>query len=419
MKVLWFSNTPVNAVTYKTDGQTIGGGWLQALDKAINTEVDLHIAFLNPHGEDTFNHQGTTYHSIKPKGWKQRLIRKWFTGKSLSRNKDITFYMDIIRKVKPDVIHIHGTENDFIRLIPHVKQHVIVSIQGNLTMVSHKYWGVGYSYWQKRTFTSKAVTKAGFLPQTLLDQYKDLKRRARSERKWMSSIKHVAGRTDWDYRITRILSPNSTYYHIGEILREEFYKHQWKPGSNKEEIVIHTTTGGAPYKGFETICHSAILLDQMGVEFTWKVAGLDESSPVVRLAKRKWKKKYPAHRIKLLGKVPATLLIQEMLGSGLYVMPSHIENSPNSLCEAMLLGMPCVAAFAGGTGSLIQDGASGVLIQDGDPYVMAGAIRDLMIDTQKAKQMGRQARNMALLRHNKESIVDQLFETYRQILMAG
>jgi glycosyltransferase involved in cell wall biosynthesis len=97
-------------------------------------------------------------------------------------------------------------------------------------------------------------------------------------------------------------------------------------------------------------------------------------------------------------------------------MASHIENSPNNLCEAMILGMPCVATFAGGTASMLKDGAEGVLVQDGDPWVMAGAILELINDNNKAVLFGKNARERALVRHNKTTIVSELLASYDSII---
>ena len=37
-------------------------------------------------------------------------------------------------------------------------------------------------------------------------------------------------------------------------------------------------------------------------------------------------------------------LMRRLSEANCFVLPSFIENSPNSLCEAMLLGLPCVAS---------------------------------------------------------------------------
>ena len=45
---------------------------------------------------------------------------------------------------------------------------------------------------------------------------------------------------------------------------------------------------------------------------------------------------------------------QQMIKSNVFLMPSSIENSVNSLQEAMLLGVPCVSSLVGGVPSLID-----------------------------------------------------------------
>ncbi len=70
------------------------------------------------------------------------------------------------------------------------------------------------------------------------------------------------------------------------------------------------------------------------------------------------------------------------------MLPSHIENSPNALCEAMLVGTPCIAAFVGGVPSLVRHGEEGLLYHDADPFALAGAVDRLLGD----RELGEAAR---------------------------
>jgi len=79
----------------------------------------------------------------------------------------------------------------------------------------------------------------------------------------------------------------------------------------------------------------------------------------------------------------------------------------------MILGMPCIATYAGGTSSLIKDKEEGLLIQDGDPWSMAGAIHELLSNEIEAIEFGKRARERALIRHDKERIVSELLAIYK------
>lgn len=95
---------------------------------------------------------------------------------------------------------------------------------------------------------------------------------------------------------------------------------------------------------------------------------------------------------------------------------SHIENSPNSVCEAMLVGMPIIASFTGGTASILDNHHEGEFVQDGDPYVLAGGIIKLYDNFEQAKKMGDNARKRAMLRHNPTSVIQELLNAYNLIL---
>ena len=63
-------------------------------------------------------------------------------------------------------------------------------------------------------------------------------------------------------------------------------------------------------------------------------------------------------------------LTEQMLSSNVFVLPSAIENSPNTLGEAMLLGMPCISSFVGGVPDLLKDGEEGYLYPYDEPHIL-------------------------------------------------
>mgnify|MGYP001213158011 CR=1 FL=1 len=415
MKVLWFSSSPGNAADCLGDS-FVGSSWVSALDKRIQEKVELHLAFYYPKRSDSFKYGKTTYHPLASKNWKFNVLIDIFRKRILDKH-DLGRYLDIIKKVKPDIIHIHGTENPFGCIIPYTEVPVIVSIQGYLTVIDHKF---------QNSFTLRNL-KAGnrsykdlkniILSKSFLRTKKELNIRKEIEQRNLRETRYLIGRTDWDRRVARILAPRSRYFHCDEILRTVFYEKEWS-NTNKTNLLIHSTLNNTPYKGFETICEALIELKGMnGIHLEWQIAGIEQDDLIVKVTRDKLKRRFPTNGIKYLGKVDEHQMAEIMCNADIFVSPSHIENSSNSLCEAMILGLPCIATNVGGTSTLVCDGKDGILIQDGDPWGLAGAIYELHRKPGISSIFSENARKKALLRHNPEKIIKELIEIYKEVLL--
>jgi len=419
MKVLWFSNSPALADEFLSGNFKLKatGGWMYALNKALQCNVSLSVIFHFPYKIEPFNYQKTTYYPV----YTGNIIIENLKKRFLSKVYDDDFlqeYLKIIKQVNPDIIHIHGTENPFLCILGTTKVPVVISIQGNLTVYHHKYLS-GFNGLHIRRKSEDFNIRTLLLGRnSFLKGFINLKRMSVIEQKYMKHAKHIIGRTDWDRRITRILAPESKYLVGNEMLRDGFYENQWNNKFIAGKIIIFTTNGNNYYKGFETLCFALFLLNNLEFDVEWRVAGISENSLINNITRRELGVKYPKKGLVLVGSLDENDLIKNLLESHIYVMPSHIENSPNNLCEAMILGIPCIATFAGGTGSLLKDGEEGILIQDGDPWALAGAIAEMKTDFVKAIEFGKKARGKALALHNKETVVAQYLQTYRQIIEA-
>ncbi len=148
----------------------------------------------------------------------------------------------------------------------------------------------------------------------------------------------------------------------------------------------------------------------------WKVAGVSSDDPLVRIVERRCGLRTSAAGVTLLGRLDENELIEGLLGADIYVHPAHIDNSPNGVCEAMMLGMPVVSTAVGGIPTIVQDDTEGMLVQDGDPYSMAGAIEEMWVDRELRERMGRSARVRAQERHSPEKVTRRVLEIYEDIL---
>lgn len=416
MKVLWFSNSPCNASEYLGTGP-IGGGWLMSLDKHLQHKVDLHIAFYFTRENKPFKYGGSTYYSLSKGNWRLKALLGVF-WKQIIKEQDLSKYLEIIEEVKPDIIHIHGTENAFGCIIPHISVPVVVSIQGCMTVYYHKFLS-GFTKGDLRisTFYRGKGLRQFVRNKSFGRAYREFEKLKDREQHNLKETSYIIGRTSWDKRVISILAPRGKYYHADELLRDTFYLKAWV-GSNSKRLVLHTTTSSSTYKGFETLCEALFILNSYTrLDITWQVAGLSPYDSIVKVTKKKLKKKFPSTGLEFLGKLDENRLVSSMCSADIYVLPSHIENSPNSLCEAMILGMPCIATYVGGTPSLLENGIEGILVQDGDPWVMAGAILELYFNPEVAKQFGMRARERALRRHDHDHIVDTYIRIYNDIIM--
>lgn len=415
MKVLWFANTACAGQEYidKNRPNSSGGGWLMSLDKAIQSDIELHVAFTHPKVSECFVYGKAHYYPIYKGNFYLNAIKNVFLAK-VEDNENMQTYLDLIHEIKPEIIHIHGTENPFGCIIGKVDIPVLVSIQGNITVYLHKYTsGIERRYLRTMNKLSLRALLSGLYP--FKRGYDSFVKMSKVEIRNLKGCRHIMGRTDWDKRITRVLAPRSEYHYGGEILRRVFYNAKWQP-HNRQQLIINTTNGSSFYKGFETICQSVQLLNELGVDFEWRVAGIANEDLIVKIVKRKLGVDYPQKNMALMGRLSDTQLVDTLLDADMYVMSSHIENSPNNLCEAMLLGVPCIATFAGGTGSMLSDKEQGLLIQDGDPWAMAGAILEFMSNPELAQNLGAKARELAHQKHNPERIAKDIMNVYKKII---
>ena len=413
MKVLWFTNTPCSAVE-KLNMNFNLGGWLPSLERELNKipHMELAICFYYSKRIKPFDYKGTRYFPVYRQHNNSKLGR--FLNRLFPKHddkKELKELLQIVKQFSPDIIHVHGTEDNFGLIQCHTDIPVVISIQGILSPYAEKYFaGIPRSVVSRYEGLRSKLLIAG-----AARSYAEFCERAKRERWILKNAKFVIGRTDWDKRITRLLAPESRYFVGNEVLREPFYENVWDKASDNT-IQIVTTTSDALYKGFESVVDAAqILKDKTDLKFLWKVIGLNERSNSVKIVKN-WKNINTENlHIKLLGSMDGNEIVNLLLQSDIYCQISHIENSPNSLCEAMMCGMPIVATFAGGVNSLMLSDKEGILIQDGDPYSLVSAIIKLAGNRQIACDYGNNARNRALKRHDKLKIVSELLDIYDSI----
>lgn len=116
-------------------------------------------------------------------------------------------------------------------------------------------------------------------------------------------------------------------------------------------------------------------------------------------------------RVRLLGfrqDIPELLSLMDI-----FVFPSLWEGMPLAVLEAMASGLPVVCTEAHGAVDLIQNGKCGILVQKRDAKGIIEAIRYLVLNPDKAKGMGREARRLIHSNYTLEKQVSRIEEIYK------
>jgi len=98
------------------------------------------------------------------------------------------------------------------------------------------------------------------------------------------------------------------------------------------------------------------------------------------------------------------------------VLPSELESFGLAALEAMACEVVPIATRAGGVPEVIDHGRTGYLADVGDVETMARYAIELLRDEKKMREMGKQARAVAMERFSSAKIVKQYEDYYRRVL---
>ncbi len=408
MKILWITNTELPRAARHFGRKMHYCGWLDQSSTLLSRRDDIELHVLS---------FGSDYAEVK---LDEAYYGGFVTSSGLARIQ--VAYTDI----DPDVIHIWGTE------YPHafsavkmacdmmLEDRIVISIQGLITYaLEHFYHGLPHKYTYKRTLY-EFIRHAG-----IRDVYKNWIRLSSNEKQIFKTIRYCIGRTEWDKACSRQLNPSVKYFDCNEVLREAFYSNMWDYSKCESHMIAFSQTY-APLKGLHRLVEAVAIVRQFYPDVKVRVP---MNSPYRYAGIPEWIKRnsymvYIAHLIKKLhlkecfdwcGGLSESEMVSHYLRSNVYVCASSIENSSNSVCEAMMLGMPIVASDVGGMKSLIRHEREGLLYQSDAPYMLADCIMRIFDDTDAAIEMGRCAHERAEMIHDRQENTDRMISIYKYI----
>lgn len=341
---------------------------------------------------------------------------------------------EVIRCCQPDMVHIFGTEYPHTLAMTRAygrPERTLIGIQGLCEVYARAY----FADLPERVIRS--VTLRDFLKKdSLVQQQQKFAKRGQYEVEAVKNVGHITGRTHWDKYYTGLWNPGARYHMMNETLRKEFYQGAWDPAGTGDRAIF-LSQGDYPIKGLHYMLLALPAIRKQYPETRVYVAGnsiIKDKSLKDRLkisAYGKYLKKL-LKQLKLqdavvfLGRLDAEQMKEQYLRSSLFVCCSSIENSPNSLGEAMILGVPCVSADVGGVATMLVDGQEGILYRGFSEETsgqltenaanLANAVLKLWGNEQALVEYCENARNHARITHDGNTNYERLMEIYTEIL---
>ena len=413
MRILWVTSQVLPLVAGQLHVRTTGfGGWvmnmLNQLKQVEDLELGVAMVSTQVNGLRSFQEDGIQCYVAPEKGVKG----------IEDQDRDA-----ILQQFGPDLIHIEGNEFQIHCAFSRVKSvPVLLSLQGILS---------GYEPYQYGELPmAEYMVNPGYhnlLTAWILFFRKQFRFRPRLnfENETIRNVQYISGRTFWDRAHSYWMNPQAEYFVCNRILRDVFYKSRWDC-DGFEEYSIFVGNGYSPLKGLHFVLDALALLAQEYPEVKLYVAG---DCPIVKdhkkflhkhgygnLIEKKIKDYGLENNVVFVGSLKGDEMVEKMRRCNVYVLPSLIENSPNTLGEAMMLGMPCVSAYTGGASEMAKDEEECLFYRANDPKLLAWQIRRVFRDKDKAKAMGENAHRHAMHTHDPIRNREMLIEAYNVIL---
>jgi glycosyltransferase involved in cell wall biosynthesis len=237
--------------------------------------------------------------------------------------------------------------------------------------------------------------------------------------------KNFLGRTTWDRAHAYAMNPLAPYFWSARILRSPFYKLRWKL-EERERYSLFVGNSGSALKGAHYALRAVALLRKEFPKIRLYIAGvLPNPTSWKDLSRRLG---YPAYlrnlvreleienHVEFTGTLQEEEMAKRLSRVHAYVLCSTIENSPNTLGEAMIMGVPAVTAYVGGVPDMAVDGKEALFYRDNDPQLLAYQIRRLFKADDLAQHLSVHGRKRAMKTHDPDTNARLTAEAYRQIL---
>jgi len=414
ISILWTSNIVLPAVAARLGvPETPFGGWLSVTTNRLAGVEGLRLGVAMRAPVKSFQHihqDGIDYFALPQGKGDSYDIRQADCGRVLS-------------EFAPDILHVEGTEMAYTRrFLSSWSGRRLISLQGVIN--GHKKYQFGnlsLGDFLNPRHPQHLVVGLALLANNLLK----FRPRLRGERETIAMADHILGRTIWDRAQANWLNPEAQYHHCPRILRDPFYGKNWSR-AECEPYSIFVGNGASALKGAHFAVRALAQIHRKFPDAKLYIAGRNPWS-LSRLSAQRLVG-YSVYLMDLIsdlglrdhviftGQLDAENMAERMRRSHVVLLSSVIENSPNTLAEAMLMGVPAVPSYVGGVPSMAQDGKEALFYRAGDSAMLAWQLQRIFEDDDLAEDLSQAAQVRARNTHDPKFITETMVDVYRTVI---
>ena len=182
-----------------------------------------------------------------------------------------------------------------------------------------------------------------------------------------------------------------------------------RPEVKEKSVVNHARI--VDFKNHPMLVDAFLKVHENHPDYVLKIYGPDSGDGTKEIIDKKIADNHAEDFVFLMGS--CNDIDKEIPKAEVYAYSSDYEGFPNSLLEAMAMGMPVVSTDCppGGPAMIIRDGENGFLIPVGDSDALADRICRLIEDKELAERFGREAAKVSEIAN-----VQTIFEQWRDYL---
>lgn len=409
MKVLWFCNVP-----FIDDAITGTGTWIRPVIDLILEDETIDLYIIAPHNVNKL----TKMNFLNVNQW---LVQSNYkkTSEGLPTNDFLEEIGQLVNKIKPDLIHVWGTEHywgvlstrNFIKNVPMLlemqglKSRCADIFSADLNMLDQlKCIGLKEILTRRNIFSNKrSYKKWGLIEKEII---------------FKADIINI--QSDWMENQIRLIRNDVQLNRVTLPLRSDFYESTpWDVDNTNNYAIFFISSGPIPYKGLHTAIMALEHIKKFFPNIKLRVVGNFIFKGLRKDGYAVWLKKLATRldvweNIEWLGPQDSKQIVHEMKLSNLNLVCSFIESYCLALAEGMYLGVPCVSAYNGGT-SYVGKNSSTIFFQPGDHIDCAMKIITILNNRAFAKKLSDGLLKEGREEHSLDNVYKELLSIYNQL----